>query len=103
MSALFRFCDHTLSDGDRLEILTPAEAAHLGIMAQHPGRVIQAETMEANRWPEGVEPPKEPHKQVTLEISLLQAKLEPFGLRAVNVYDVGYYLQGEMDVDWGAI
>lgn len=103
MSALFRFCDHTLSDGVRLETLTPAEAAHLGIMAQHPGRVIQFGSLEKNRWPPGVPQPKHPHKQMTLEISHLQAKLQTFSIRAINVYDVGYYLQGEMDVDWGVV
>jgi DNA-binding response OmpR family regulator len=47
--------------------------------------------------------PDDFHNQIAVAIHKLRKTLTRFGLSIVNVHGTGYYLVGELDVDWSSI
>lgn len=104
MTALFRFSDHTIITDVGMVILRPAEATILGVLAKHHNRVVSFETIANSLWPLGSDDViVNEHNQIATNITHLRPKLEPLGLHIKNIPGVGYYLEGELDVDWTAI
>lgn len=103
MSAVFRFSDHTLSDTAGMVTLAQSEATILGLLAKHHNRVVSFATLACSLWPLDSDEVRDEHNQVAVHVTHLRPKLERFGLAIKNIHGVGYYLEGELDVDWTAI
>ena len=103
MTALFRFSDHTIINESGVISLAESEATILGLLAKHHNRVVSFGTIAKSLWPISADEVKNEHNQVAICIHHLRAKLAPLNLAIKNIHGVGYYLEGELDVDWTAI
>jgi DNA-binding response OmpR family regulator len=103
MKPLFRFTDHTIVHDGHVVPLTAHDCAVLGMLAKHPLRVVSFERLCGEMWPMEADQPDDFHNQIAVHIHKLRAKLEPFGLAIKNVWGAGYYLEGELEVDWSVI
>ncbi len=103
MSALFRFSDHTITNDAGRAVLAESEATILGLLAKYHNRVVSFERIAKSLWPISADEVKNEHNQIAIYVHHLRAKLVPFNLAVKNIHGVGYYLEGELDVDWTAI
>lgn len=103
MTALFRFADHTLVRNDRMMILTPHQATVLGMLAKAQPRVVSFERLCTGLWPMEADQPDDFHNQIAVAVHMLRPKLKPFDLEIRNVRGTGYYLIGELSMDWTSI
>ena len=98
--AIFRYVDHTIvSNEELIAILSPHEAAVLGILAKAKGRVVSWESMAKEIWIHERDV-KDHNNNLRQYIRKLKQALDPLGYRLENVFGLGYRLWPTIEVDW---
>ena len=100
---IFRPADHVIEHDGKSIALTPDESAILGRLVKNPGRVISHNSLLQELWPLVVDEPNNPKNVIGVKLGLLRRKLEPLSIRIENRWATGYYLIGELTVDWTAL